>query len=229
MRKLFTFITLLALVLIPTQVHADENWRPTPSWPFVFREFQNAVIYTINGQKTRVAANIHVDRNVLWYESKGKRLAANPDVISKVAFGDIIFYNINKKLCRVIREDTIQGRVSRLYILEEIDRDKYNEIKAFHSQTMSILDNPFIRDVAATVAETEGVTDIDIQPLPMYNKFFMLYNNETFEATEHNILQHLSKEERPAYRAYTRSAEVITSNRSSMENVWITFFVGKNK
>lgn len=60
----------------------------------------------------------------------------------------------------------------------------------------------------------------------MVNKFYMLYNDETFEVTEGNILKHLgSKEERNAYRAFTRKAEVLYGSKTSMMTVWNTFFV----
>ena len=49
---------------------------------------------------------------------------------------------------------------------------------------------------------------------------------DTFRFLEGNVLKHIdSKEERAAYRAYTRKAEIIYSNLSSAKNVYTTFFL----
>lgn len=229
-RNLITLFLVSFLCLTALPLHAQESeWEPVSSWPFVYQQFTSADIYTIQGKKVSAKANIHVGQHYLWYESGTNRLAAKKGTISKVIFKDkqkSTYYAINDKLCRVLREDSINGKVARLYISEELDKTRYNEMVRLNQQaTMAIMDLPITNGVASGLADREGSYDIDKEPLPMQRRFFMLVEGETFEATEHNILQHLSKEERKTYRSYTRSAEVLSGNRSSIENIWITFFV----
>ena len=93
--------------------------------------------------------------------------------------------------------------------------------------TMNMLDlAPALANLASGVADNEGVRNVEQEPLPITNKFYMLYNDETFEATESNILKHLTtRQERNTYRGFTRSAEIMYGSKQSMLTVWKTFFV----
>lgn len=222
----------MGIIIFPvtSSASSNSNWQPVPEWPFAFQEFQNAVIYTVKGQIIKAKANIHVQKNVLWYENHGKRLAANPEIINKVIIADTIqYYKIKNKLCRVLREDTINGKISRLYICETLDQARYNEIKRAFNQSFDGFTEfgNAMTGMVNGVLDSQGSINFDQEPLPMDVKFYMFYEGDTFEANESNILKHLPKEEWRAYRTYVRSAEVRAANRSSMENVWITFFVSK--
>ncbi len=175
-------------------------------------------------------ANIHVGASTLWYESFGKRLQAKQDVVSKVVFADSMqtYYNVQGRLCRVLSEDIIDGKVCRLYVAEVLDRPRFEESVRINRQSDMLMTGVIagMENIASGVADNEGMRNVDKEPLPMVNKFYMLYNDETFEVTEGNILKHLgSKEERNAYRAFTRKAEVLYGSKRSMMTVWNTFFV----
>jgi len=82
-----------------------------------------------------------------------------------------------------------------------------------------------LNDLNLDVAVRESSNISEQEPLPIKNVFFIQIGDETFEATESNILQHLDKEERKVYKAYTRKAEIITSDMNSMLDVFTTFFL----
>ena len=67
------------------------------------------------------------------------------------------------------------------------------------------------------------------QPIPTVNRFYFLYGGEVFEATDRNILKRINQERRKEYRIFTRSAEIISTNLSSMLKVWENFFVKYDK
>lgn len=208
----------------------SEDWEPVAIWPFAYKEFKNAVIYTTMLQVVKGKANIHVGNHYVWYESKGKRLEAKHGVVTKVVFeGGDTYYPVNDKLCLVLREDTIEGKVCRLYMSHELNREEFNEMARRNNHAvMSTIDGlGFLNGVASRVADNEGANMLEQEPLPMRDRFYMLYDGDVFEATESNILKHLSKQERIAYRAYTRRAEVLSYSRKSMMDVWITFFASK--
>lgn len=222
--------TLFLLVMVMTSYAQEVGWQPTGSWPFINEKFQKALIYTGNSkQSLQVMANIHVGNSTLWYESNGKRLQAKAGVVKKVVFsGDNkTYYNIQGRLCRLIGEDVSKGSVSRLYMAEIVDKPRYEESVRINRQSNMLLTGVIagLESVATGVADNEGMRNVDEEPLPMVNKFYMLYKGDTFDVTEGNILKHLSsKEERNAYRAFTRKAEVLYGNEESVMTVWNTFF-----
>ncbi|MDO4172659.1 MAG: hypothetical protein Q4E63_03235 [Prevotellaceae bacterium] len=222
-------VCTLLMTMASLYVQAQQSeWYPIATWPFVYELFQDATIYSgIN--KIKAKANIHVGKMSLWYESHGKRLEAKQGTVNKVTFSNgMTYYNINNKLCSVISEDTINGKLCRLYMAEQLDKPQYDEMVRINRQsTMNMLDfSPALTTIATGVADNEGIRDVEQEPLPLQNKFYMLYNDETFEVNESNILKQMhSREERNAYRAFVRSAEIIYSSKKSILTVWKTFFV----
>lgn len=218
------------LALMPLMaMAADNEWHPIASWPFTYQDFNTAIIITSTNQKLKAKANLHVGSHYLWYENSAKKkLEAKVGTIQKVVFpGNETYYAIDKKLCKVLREDTINGKVCRLYVSHEVDKAAFDERTKINRQAMQNLDVGIagIADMYSEIADREGAAMIEEEPLPMRDLFYMLYGGETFLVNETNILKHLSKEERNAYRSFTRSAEIIYGNESSIINVWLTFFV----
>lgn len=228
MKRLVYTLLMVALTVVTNAQNAD--WQPVSTWPFTFEQFQKAVIYTSPANMiVKANANVHVAGSTLWYESNGKKLEAKQGTVNKVVFPDsTVYYNVFNKLCRVLSEDTINGKVCRLYMAEIVDKPLYEEmVRTNRQSTMMMLDfAPGLADLASSVADNEGVRNVEQEPLPMCNKFYMLYNDEIFEVTESNILKHLAtKQERNTYRGFTRSAEILYGSKQSILNVWKTFFV----
>lgn len=217
-------ISLLSSLSLSAKTDKDE-WIPVASWPFVYQEFQNATIRTKDGKIVRGMADIHVGMHYLWYEnSKKKKMAAAEGTIAKVTFsnGDI-YMPVEKKLCKVIVEDTIRGQVCRVYRSDEVDKDRFNELARINNMGMQTMDIAGLNDTFTQVAEHEGSNILEQNPLPMNTVFYMLYNGETFLVTESNILKRLDKSERAAYRAFTRKAEIIYGNEKSVLSIWSAF------
>lgn len=230
----FFLVALLSLSL-PLSGHAQDQDRyyPVAVWPFIYENFTDARIFVgQNNKVVRAKANIHLRKTSLWFIS-GKdfktKLEAQPGTINKIIFsnGDI-YYNIENKMCKVVREDTINGDIMRLYKCTYIDMDDFNKkYQMTHMGTVesSVLGAGFA-DFTASVANNNALTREDMEPLQLKHTFYILKNGETFEARESEILSHLKdKEERKVYRGYTRSAEILYGSEKSMLNVYKTFFL----
>ena len=63
------------------------------------------------------------------------------------------------------------------------------------------------------------------EPLPTIDTYFINYNKEIFEVTDKNILQRIRPERKKEFKAFTRSAEIISRNEASVLKIWDTFFV----
>lgn len=233
MKFLYLFI-IACMPLFTMAQQEQEEWQPVASWPFTMKEFTQATITTAQGQVIKVNANIHVGSHYVWYENGSKKkLEAKKGTISKITFKNgKTYYAINDKMCSVLSEDTIDGKLCRLYISEELNRDEYNEMARNNRAAMvDLLDAGMALSALSNgVAENEGAKRLEDSPLPIRNFFYILYNGEVFPATETNILKQMpTKQERNAYRSFTRKAEIQYSSKKSMLTVWNTFFVNKNK
>ncbi|MBO5616225.1 MAG: hypothetical protein J5932_08960 [Prevotella sp.] len=221
-------LTLTLLILCMLSASADDKWQPVPSWPFIYSDFQSAVIKTVKGTTVNAKANIHIGHHYLWYESKGKNLEAKKGTVKEVIFPNGKHHiAVGDKICLIIKEDTIKGKLHRLLYSEEVDMPRYNDIVRNNkaAESSSTIDFMGLNNLNLDVAVRESSNISEQEPLPIKNVFFIQIGDETFEATESNILQHLDKEERKVYKAYTRKAEIITSDMNSMLDVFTTFFL----
>ena len=224
---------LFLLLSIAMFCQAQDKYYPVAVWPFIYENFTDARIFVgENNKVVRAKANIHLRQTSLWFIS-GKdnktKLEAQPGTINKIIFsnGDT-YYNINNKMCKVVREDTINGDIMRLYKCAQVDIDDFNKkYQMTHMGTVesSVLGAGFA-DFTASVANNNALTREDMEPLQLLYTFYIMKNGKTFEARESEILSHLDdKEERKVYRAYTRSAEILYGSEKSMLNVYKTFFL----
>ena len=63
------------------------------------------------------------------------------------------------------------------------------------------------------------------RPLPILDTYYFYFKGELFESTTKNILNHINPARRKEYKAYTRSAEILSRTESSNMKIWNDFFV----
>jgi hypothetical protein len=224
MRKL---MLMLGFVLCLPMWAQDKEWMPTGVWPFVNKKFHVATVY--NGyfklSKTRVPCNIHVGNQTLWYVQNDTLMEAIPGSILRVEFPDSVVYVPagNNHFARIVHEDSV-GRVlcSPVVNYDELYRDeKSRNLNAFTLDGAGLFPAMTIDMIGSYVPNPEE------QPLPMTNEFYFVYDKEIFPVTEKNILAHIQKERRGEYKAFTRSAEIILKNESSVMKIWKEFFLNR--
>lgn len=234
-QKTFTkyLFAVLFLLQLPMATHADDTYRPVAVWPFIYEDFTDARILVGPTNKiVKAKANIHLRNTTLWFISgrdNKTKLEAQPGTINQVSFpnGDT-YYNVANKMCKVISEDTINGKVMRLYEATSVDMEDFN--KKYQMAHMGVAESSVLgagfADFTTSVANNNALTREDMEPLVTKHSYYILKDGETFEARESEILKHLDdKETKKTYRGYTRSAEVLYGSRKSMLNVYKTFFL----
>ncbi len=234
-KKIIKILFMMLLIVgLPMSIQAEDDYYPVAIWPFEYEDFSDARIFVgQNNKVVRAKANIHLKSATLWFIS-GKdnktKLEAQPGTINKVIFsnGDT-YYNVENKMCKVISEDTINGNIARLYKATVVDMDDFN--KKYRMANMATVDASVLgvgfSDYATAAANNNAMRE-DMEPLLTVNSFYILKNGETFEARESEILKHLdNKEERKAYRGFTRSAEVMYKSEQSIRNVYEVFILKK--
>lgn len=222
------------LMALPIFGQSDSDWQPTGVWPFINKQFKVATVYTgmFKKSKTQVPCNIHVGKQTLWYSQNDTLLEAIPGSVLRVEFpnGDAYMPVTSEQLFgRIVREDSINGRIARVICVQTVDRHALDQrgLDAINS-TQNILqgcDFAELTSFMAGVADANGGIREEERPLPMVNSFYFQVNGEIFAATTKNILSHIDKSRQKEYRIYTRSAEIISTNESSMVKVWKDFFL----
>lgn len=233
MRTVLT--TLLLLTLGLTQGQAAE-WEPIGTWPFEYKTFQVATVYSgvFKIKKTQTPCNIHLGNQSLWFVRNDTLMEAQRMSIVRVEFnnGDV-FIPIANGMCmgKVVREDTLAGKIARIYQVRLVDQNRIDERAV---ERMNLTQNLQQSDLAlgtwgAQLSDVNSVSDPDEQPIPLINTFYFQYDGEVFEATEKQILAHIRPDRKGEYRNFTRQAEIISRNLSSMLRVWESFFVRYDK
>lgn len=231
-------LLIIATLVLPASLFAQTRWEPTGVWPFAHKQFRIANVYfgTFKETKTVVPANIHIGKHSLWFSKNDTLLEAVPNNLRRIEFdnGETYFpLGEKNELALVLRQDTVNGRIARLYQIWEPDMNSINQKARDQLSTTSLLQGcvelGILNNVASAVADNLDGTPEE-RPLPMTNRFYFQVNGEIFEGTEKNILKYLGKERKYEYLNFTRSAEIISTNVNSMLKVWDTFIAPeKNK
>ena len=203
---------------------ADRDWVPTGVWPFLNRRFLPAEVVTgfVTKKKTVVPCNIHVGKQTLWYAQNDTLMEANAGSISRVSFvnGDVYVPLSDNAFGKVIHEDSV-GKVIRLRL---VDKKKFDDSANDASRMGSFsLGGDFgslnLDLISSYVANPEE------DPLPILDTFYFIYKYEIFEMTDKNILSHINPQRRKEYKAFTRSAEILSHSEASAMKIWNEFFV----
>lgn len=204
-------------------VEDERTWIPTGEWPFLNQRFLPAEVVTgmFSTKKTQVLANIHVVNHSLWYVQNDTTLEADASNIRIVRFknGDVYIPLDSKTLGKVIESDSI-GKVVQV---RSIDKERFEAMGRDASQMASFsLSGDFGNLDIDLMSQYEGRPEE--KPLPVVDTYYFIYNLEIFEVTDKNILPRINPARRKEYRAFTRSAEILVHQESSVRKIWDTFF-----
>ena len=221
----------LTFLLCSTSLFAKE-WEPIGTWPFEYQTFQVATVYSgiYSIKKTQVPCNIHLGKQTLWFSQNDTLMEAVKGTIIRVEFknGDV-FIPVNGGECmgKIEREDTLSGKVGRVLHVRLVDQnavdqraiDLMNKSQNLQQSSLNLGTwGAQLSDINATINEEE-------LPIPLINVFYFQYKGEIFEAKEKQILSHINPARKREYKNYTRKAEIISTNKSSMLKVGEDFFV----
>lgn len=225
LKRLLLLLTLMSA--LPLVAQNNKDWEPTGEWPFVNKQFRTATVYTglYSRTKTIVPCNIHVGKQTLWYSQNDTLMEALPGSVLRVEFpnGDTYMpVGSEQTFGRIVRQDTISGSVARIILVRQLDQHALDQKYLDHiNKTQNALQGASL----SHLADTEAGIILEQQPLPLTNVFYFQVRGELFLATTKNILAHIDPARRKEYRNFTRSAEIISTNESSMFKVWKEFFL----
>ena len=228
-------IAFILLSAISVSGFAQQGeWEPIGVWPFIFKSFKPATVHIglFSKKETVIPCNIHVGKNALWFAKDGETLMeAIPDNVRKVVFKDGSTYmpiGANNKFGEVIFEGELQGQTARVFLLKEVNQAAVDQQYVdYLNKTQNMLQGgggAFFGHLADGAGQNPENT-----PVPLKTTFYFLFKGELFEATTKNILAHIDPERKKEYKAYTRSAEVLSTSKVSMLKVWNDFFVNYQK
>lgn len=215
------------LLALPLSAQNNDKWEPTGNWPFINRQFRTATVYTglFNRVKTVVPCNIHVGKQALWYSQNDTLMEAIPGSVLRVEFpnGDTYMpVGSEQAFGRIVREDSIGGKIARVICVRVLNQRELDQRYVdYLNKTQNVLQGSSL----SAMADSEAGRILEEEALPLTNVFYFQVNSEIFQATPKNILAHIPQQRRKEYRIYTRSAEVISTNESSMLKVWENFFL----
>lgn len=202
-----------------------DNWVPTGVWPFLNQRFRVATVVAgyVRPTKTQVPCNIHIGRQTLYYAKDDTLMEATPGSIVRVEFPDAVYIPIGQQTFgKIIHEDSI-GKIIRVREInwEEFEgrKDDVSNMGSFTLLSNGLSPELNIDFIGQYIAHPEE------EPLPIKDTFFFYFNGNLFEANTTNILSNIDQDRRKEYRAYTRSAEILSTSETSMRRIWNDFFV----
>lgn len=227
MKRLFFLVAITFLGVLSTIAQDNKDWTPIGVWPFINKQFRPATVYTgvFHQTATVVPCNIHVGKQALWYNQNDTLMEALPGTVIRVEFknGDTYMpVGREQQFGRIIKEDFIDGKIARIIHVKALNQQALDQKYVdYLNKTQNLLQGTSW----SSIADTEGGRVLEEEPLPMIDIFFFQVRGEIFQATPKNILARINPERKKEYRNFTRSAEIISTNESSMLKVWNEFFL----
>ena len=221
-------ILLAMLLSLPAMAQENSDWEPIGVWPFINKQFRTATVYTgvFTHSKTVVPCNIHVGKQTLWYSQNDTLMEAIPGSIIRVEFpnGDTYMpVGSEHQFGLIVREDSIDGKVARLIEVKTLNQQALDQKYVdYLNKTQNVLQGS---TMLSALADSEGGKIMEEEPLPLQTSYYFQVRGEIFPATMKNILSHIDPKRKKEYRVFTRSEEIISSNRSSMLKVWTEYFL----
>lgn len=224
------------MALLAAMGLSAQDWEPIGTWPFEYKTFRVATVYSgvFNVKKTQVPCNIHLGNQTLWFSRNDTLMEALQGTILRVEFpnGDTFMpVNESQQFGKIIQQDTLCGKVARVLHVRSVDQNAVDRRAVDIMNNSQNLQQTSLNLGAwgAQLSDANAAINEEELPLPLINTFYYQYNGEIFEAKEKNILKHIDQSRRKEYRNYTRQAEIISNNKSSMLKVWNDFFVNYSK
>lgn len=204
----------------------DAEWVPTGVWPFINRRFQVAEVVTgfVTKKKTQVPCNIHIGKQTLWFAQRDTLMEANAGSITMVKFnnGDTYIPVSQNVLGKIVQENEGVGKVVRVRLVDQKKMDE--EAKSISQMGSFSLSSDAFGTIGLDLMSAY-VGNPEEQPLPIIDTFYFIYNLEIFEFTDKNVLARIDPSRKKEYKAFTRSAEILSHTETSALKVWNEFFV----
>ncbi len=131
---------------------------------------------------------------------------------------------VEPRFGRIVREDSIAGKIARVICVRAVNQKELDQkYLDYINKTRNLLQGATF-DVSDIAGADDGIV-MEEQPLPMAEEYYFQVRGEIFQASPKNILSHIDPKRKQEYRNFTRSAEIISTNESSMLKVWQEFFL----
>ncbi len=215
----------LIFVATCSQALAQSDWTPTGVWPFLNQKFRVATIVAgfVHPSKTQVPCNIHIGNQSLYYSKDDTLMIADRSSIIRVEFPDEVYIPMGQNAFgKIVHEDSI-GKVIRVREVDAKEMEK-RKMDASNLGFVTISSEGVFPDLAIDfMGQYEPKPEE--RPLPILDTYYFYFKGELFESTTKNILNHINPVRRKEYKAYTRTAEILSRTESSNMKIWNDFFV----
>ena len=202
-----------------------QNWSPTTNWPYLFKDFQQAVVYTTAGQTEKtIEANIHLEHSTLHYVNKEMVMAADTKGIVKVAMDNRTFIFMNGELVELIHTEGTNALVKRVLL----DEKKFNsastgaygmKMETSASREMATIQRGGII-LSQMKTEQEGG-----KVFPIRTDYFLLLEDgkKIVKATKRDIEKSLTEKGQKDFKAFMKQYKIKWKDESSLIKV-LQFF-----
>jgi len=103
MNRMNHIIIWIVCYFVSSMYLSAQNFTPTTTWPYLYKDFQTAVVYKESGKlQQQVKANLHLEYCTLHFLDGDKIIQADPAGILKVVINETIFIYMNGELVQLV-------------------------------------------------------------------------------------------------------------------------------
>ncbi|MEG0519366.1 MAG: hypothetical protein RR555_10965 [Bacteroidales bacterium] len=178
-------------------------------WPYVYQEFMNGIIYTVDGHKFSKKVNIHVRKSTLQYiDGENIKETINDDILF-VTIGNDQYMPVSGKIMKVVGSKE-KGFVATLILADFSSIHATGGAYGSSSNSSSTMKLSSIEIGGETKTnhmdlknnKESGVT------LNLVYSYYIVTNSNIYEATRKGIETKLPQERKVHFKAYLKSHNI---------------------
>ncbi len=187
------------------------------TWPYLYPEFRDVVLYKKDGTKFELKVNVHVLHGRLHYLDDGLVKEAFPHEVLLVQIGEDRYMDVNGDIMKVVASED-RGFVAA-HILGDFDKLRESGGAYGTSTNNSATQKLTSIQVAGHINQNHmemWEKRHNGDPLDLVSKYYLVTPGKIWLATRRGVEQELGPEEKAAFKAWLKSHRIKWNDSASL-------------
>lgn len=224
----FIYFMILGLFMtFSSSVHA-QDFEPTTTWPYLFKEFESGTIYDNSGSATEKPVNIHLAEGRLHFLEGEQIKEAFTGDISTVKIGNSVFINAGGRMMKVLASSE-NGAVAED---TAIDIQALNSTGGAYGSSSNSMATTALTSVDG-IGGTYNTNHMELKNnrdngkiLPLIKKKFLVYGDKVVYAVRKDV-EETDGIDRQSFRTFCKERKIKWNNSESLLSVLDYICTGK--
>ena len=216
MKRIFTLLAGLALAFA-----ASAQGTPTTTWPYIYDDFTEGEIYSIDGSSKKAMLNVHLLHATLHFIDGENIKELTPGSVFSARIGKDYYINANGRIMKILAQDD-NGYVAESAEVDIATLNSTGGAYGSSSSTLGTMNLSSLEGIGATNSNT-SLNHMELKNskesgkvLPLIRKKYLFVNGKCIFAAKRDVSEEVDA---AAFKAFLKENKVKWSNPQSLLGV----------